>query len=647
MLPNAPVQSFGELVERFPGIQQLEPSALGKLAFHAALHTPAESVLYGDSNEQPEDWQWEVRDVLRTVLDWKEYPNGLSRYDLAKRITDTKQSEKEERDAVEGIESASADEGLAIAMRFLASRGVVVATEFEPSPLFPDGRDITEPLSKYTDQKTGRPFVPYGSRMVEQNGNSVPPDIERFLERVYSYKKSAEVVGSALEQLEPVDQIELERLTKLYGAKAAALLCYEKRFAELMDTIGNGHSVADMEIPPFSAVSTDLYKAWKTDTALFEEMVELVRQDALHLPLQRRYEVASDLVAIRSSAVWSEDGEHSSGAGVYASVAVNPNDPAEFIEGIRAVFASVDAEGAVSYRESRGIASEEMGLVLQCYIEKQGRSSRRDRSCYWGHANSVGPNQNLIDIHTNEGVLMYDKNSILGALMLDTQYSGRYGDDNTHIHTHPDHDTPLYGAIRATDPVPHAVVLAEKLFGRPMQVEFVNKSIVQVRPLLNIQSGETVEFPEDVDHVAVLASVGVGDMTLPYLDRNTDNTGKEGYIVFDQEYEYSIQGTKARMLGQRHVGYRAFPDRGVVVILNPSSSGHIQAICREKGLICVYPPKNVPDGTDWRELDELIYEQDGRFRTNNPRNTLFRFVSDGYIARMYVAQETTTETDQY
>lgn len=435
----------------------------------------------------------------------------------------------------------------------------------------------------------------------------------------------------------------MARLAELYGAKAAALLCFEKRFMELLDTIGSGRSVTDMEIPPFTAASTDLYKAWKTDTALFEEMVELVRQDALQLPSRFRYETDGGLVAIRSSAVWSEDGEYSSGAGVYASVAANPNDAAAFIEGIRAVFASVDSEDAISYRESRGIEYEEMGLVIQRYVEVQGgRTHRRDRSCYWGHANSVGPNQNLVDIHTNEGVLMYDKNSILGGLMLDTPYTGRHGNDNVHIHTHPDHDSPLYGAIRATDPVPHAVVLAEKLFGRPMQVEFVNKSIVQVRPLLNVQSGEAIDFPEDIYHVAVLASVGVGDMTLPYLDRSRDNTGKEGYIVFDEEYEYSIQGAMAQMRGQRHVGYRAFPDRGVVVILNPSSSGHIQAICREKGLLCVYPPKNDPNGTDWRELDELIFEQDGRFRTDTPRNTQFRFVSDGYTARMYVVNQPDT-----
>ena len=259
MTPDAPLQNFGELVERFPGIEQLEPNAVGRFAFYVAQHTPSESFLRGDTEEPHEDWHWDVNDVLHSVLRWKEYPGGLSRYDLAKQITDTRQREKEERDTIQGIETTSADEGLAIAMGYLRSRGVVVTTELEASPLFTDGREVSEPLEKYIDAETGKLYIPYGSKMFEKDGERVPTGIEQFIERGYGTKKSAEVIQAALEQLEPIDNTELARLTKLYGAKAAALLCFEKRFTELLETIGSGRSVTDMEIPPFTAVSTHLY----------------------------------------------------------------------------------------------------------------------------------------------------------------------------------------------------------------------------------------------------------------------------------------------------------------------------------------------------------------------------------------------------
>jgi hypothetical protein len=199
MLPNNPVQSFGELAERFPGIQQLEPNAVGRFAFYAAQHTPSESFLRGDTGEPHEDWHWEVNDVLHSVLRWREFPGGQSRYDLAKQITDTKQREKDERDTLEGIEAASADEGLAIAMGYLHKRGVVVSTELEASPLFADGREISEPLETYIDAETGKLYIPYGSKMIEKDGERVPQGIEQFIEREYSTKKSAEVIRAALE----------------------------------------------------------------------------------------------------------------------------------------------------------------------------------------------------------------------------------------------------------------------------------------------------------------------------------------------------------------------------------------------------------------------------------------------------------------
>jgi hypothetical protein len=393
------------------------------------------------------------------------------------------------------------------------------------------------------------------------------------------------------------------------------------------------HNAIDIEIPQFTAVAIDMFDAWRNDKELFAEMVEPVRQDAIKL-LRNRHGDAVNLVAVRSSAVYSEDGERSTGAGVYTSTAVNPSVADAFKAAVEKVFESVDSDSAISYRHQLGIEQEQMGLLIQAYVEAEGRPRYRDRELYWGVANSRGANPNLVDVNTNEGTLLFDKNSIVASLLVEVRNTGRHGNDNPHIHTYPDRDSALHGAVHSVKEVPHAVVLAEKLFGKPMQVEFVNGKIVQVRPIVGVELGEVVEFPDE-EHIAELASVGVGDLQLKYLSRHHENVGKEGYIVFEEEYEYSIEGTRAAMRGIDYVGYDAFPDKGAVIILQPSSSGHIQAICREKGLLCVFPAKNKEGATGWRELDRLLHDFEDRGYAQRPKRQSLRFVSDGYAARLY------------
>ncbi len=61
MISMNPVESYGELVERFPGIDELAPEALGRFAFHAARNQPPEEFEYHDTGEP--------RQSLRANLD--------------------------------------------------------------------------------------------------------------------------------------------------------------------------------------------------------------------------------------------------------------------------------------------------------------------------------------------------------------------------------------------------------------------------------------------------------------------------------------------------------------------------------------------------------------------------------------------------
>lgn len=641
MMTTAPVESYGELVDRFPGIDELEPSAIGRFVFHAALHAPTESFAYGRTDEPKREWHYEIRDILNSVSYWRENPDGVSRFDLARRIESRIREAKEELDLIQSFDALPADEAYKITMQYLSRRGFGVVRRLAESPLFPDGRTLFTPIEAQTDISSEGFYLPYGASLETPDGTTVSDEIKEFVTTDYPIKRTQEEVLRILDTIEPIDQAELDELTSKYGAKAAALVCFEKRAHQFNEQTAEMYNTIDIEIPPFTAVSTEMFDAWRTDEALFEEMVELTRQDALQLLQTQQGKLLGGLVAIRSSAVFSEDGQSSTGAGVYTSLAVDPSDSVAFRDAVTQVYLSANSQAALSYRRQLGMSEERMGLLIQAYIE-EGKSSYRDRGLYWGNANSRGANPNLVDVNTNEGTLLFDKNSVLSWLLVEAKNVGRHGGDNPHIHTYPDHDSALRGAIHSVKDIPHAVVLAEKLFGKPMQVEFVNRKVVQVRPIVGVEFGEAVEFPDD-DHVAELASVGVGDMHLGYLSRHEDNTGREGYIVFDEEYEYSLQGTYANMRGLDYVGYAAFPDKGAVIILNPSSSGHIQAICREKGLLCVFPAKNKEGVTGSRELDELLHDFEDRHYAQRPKKQPFRFVSDGYEARLYVLPSAISE----
>ncbi len=200
----------------------------------------------------------------------------------------------------------------------------------------------------------------------------------------------------------------------------------------------------------------------------------------------------------------------------------------------------------------------------------------------------------------------------------------RTGFSSDLLHSHPDHNnTPLRESVYRAGAIPHAVVLAEKLFGKPMQIEFADNAIVQVRPL-HVVRGENVAFPDN-EAIGNFAATGLGDMELEMLDERSDNLDKKGFVVFHTEYMFTV--------GNYHSGYRAFPKEGAVIIIEPSVSGHIQAICREKGLLCFYP-KN---GESVDDFLENIWGDTTEYQEGPAENIKLRFVADGYKGRIYRA----------
>jgi hypothetical protein len=617
MLSTNPVASYAELSSRFPGIEQLDPSALGRFAFHAAVHTPGEIVRHFTSDERSEDWHDEIREVWRDVSEWQQHTDqpSLNRYEMAMRVADDRRRIYQVHNLIGRLAESTSDEGYTLVQTFLEEGSYQLRTELGPSPLFPKGRTVRTPLSELRNPETGSLDIPYGSDIIDGNERVLDDGILTYVTDTYPRQKASEQITAAFEMLEEVEKGTYESLRAKYGAKAAGLICFTEKLDQLKSALHDNSYSVDIDVPSFIPVSTDMYEAWLEDPSTLSGMSEAVRSNVLQLP-KDEYAKPAGLVVVRSSAVKSEDGEEFSGAGVYKSIAVDPRDAKAFQEAIEEVYRSARSHAALTYQNRIGVTDEFMGLVIQEYREQQLTGSRP--KMYYGHVDSVGVNRNLIEVHTTQGTLLYDKPAVMRNPLL--QDSDRH--NGSLLHTSPDHSTELRSAIIKTGSVPHAAVVAERVFGKPMQLEFVNNSIVQVRPLRAPSAEVNVSFPLDVEVVAESAASGIGDMQLQRLDETEVNSGKRGFVIFHGEYGFTMSNF--------HAGYDALPDEGAVIIMEPSDSGHIQAICRERGLLCFYPKK----GSSLEELEEVVYEQNGRFR-GEPRDIKLHFVADGYVGRIY------------
>lgn len=614
-----PVESYRELSERFPGIEESDPNALGRFAFHAAHHYPPEEFEDGLTGEAHQSWHGGVEDVLREVRAWREgwgENADCSRLELAQRVRDEARQEYDTRQLRLNLEASNADEGYALVSDFLEKGGYKVQTFMAPSPLFPDGRFIRSDIQSTEDPDTGDLSfgVPFRASIVSGEGRSLDTDIEEYVQHGHSNQKAHERIAETLHKIDPINMDKLQELRVQYGAKAADLLCFQEKVEHLAQQLKGNSLAIDITIPPFKAVATDVYEAWLNGSPDFEDMIENVRLEVANFE-QNIHDNSAGAVAVRSSAVKSEDSDEHTGAGVYKSVAVDPTDPEAFRKAVEEVYASARSESALTYQAGIGVENELMGLVIQSYQESAS-DSHRD-TCY-GHANSSGANPNIVDINTEAGQLLYDKNAVIGQLM-ERDQSRHYSSDL--LHTHPDHNSSLREVVQETSTIPHAVVLAEKLFGKPMQVEFASEAIVQVRPIQVTESDEKILFPKNLNVIGECAASGLGDMELEELDEREDNSEKKGFVVFWKEYGFTINRSQA--------GYNVFPKEGAVIVIAPSHSGHIQALCREKGLLCFYPKK----GSSIDHLEDYLDEDGGRGEEVKPAR--LRFVADGYDGKIY------------
>lgn len=269
------------------------------------------------------------------------------------------------------------------------------------------------------------------------------------------------------------------------GAKAANLTYLDTVLSELKEH--HDTEINDvLEVPSFTTVPVSVYEKWTTGTKITEDVIA-VRDWIKENGQDKRY-------IVRSSAVYSEDGEHT-GAGIYESVLLPANfSTSDIYRAMKLVYESTTSERAQEYQAFVGVEHELMGLLVQEVpedaVDQAGLVT----------INTVMPGvSQLADYAIEEGI--HPLEPIVGESYrrrhtLPLSRSGmhlEFGSDyasNTpqapRFHVPP--DTKIHG-LRDIWAATQAALFAETVLGRPVQTELVMSPreykayLVQARPL--------------------------------------------------------------------------------------------------------------------------------------------------------------------
>lgn len=417
-----------------------------------------------------------------------------------------------------------------------------------------------------------------------------------------------------LEALPKRDKEKFDELRLQFGAKAANLIILSEMVDEINSLRKNENfDITTVKVPEFQAVSVDIYKAWVAGE-LSDDQIRPYFDWANSLMTGNEWSSRkrpADFI-VRSSAVFSEDGEQATGAGIYESIVVPAGSTfEEFKEAVIRVYASTQSEQAREYRQQYGIQSEEMGLVIQKFIPSESYRT-------YGGSNHGYVNSRLTGVPQLMEIVTETSRNFVKRDELDFALAMSVGIDSRAFHNVQQFPPDIY-KIESDLParLGQVTYVVERIWGRDIQIEFVYEdsstiNVVQVRDLPESVLGEAVqvEFPDE-DPIHSGASIGVGDMELDVLDNESLNYEKRGLVVFEGNKKWTYQGRP-----------HSFPKEGVVVIArNDGENGHIQTLAAERGLICIFPG-------DVERGSSLTFREFLNLRK-------VRVVSNGMEARMY------------
>jgi len=616
-------RTVSDITERWPGIAEHDiEQAADFIEYHVTEGGEAIDAILEDL-ESPE------RDLLYSLADsvsWRlRQQSELTREEVLQAASEAIFNHEQHR-VSEDLRSGDKELAERSVRELLGKWPVELAICYSPSPLFPDGRQQYVPL----DLSDGRkPKVPQRTEYVADcHGEKVKlrEDIVKYVNRSRDSgptDEEIEEMQSLAESVLNFDEQEYELLKEAFGTKAATLFILAETIETFSSASESMQNTANFVVPKLTVAPTELHRMYKAGDERYEDYLEDIRQKAIAVTQGDQFdpELYRPLVAVRSSAVKSEDGDNVSGAGIYASVSADPRDPDSFRQAVETVFDSMDTEEAQAYLEENGIDEEHMGLLIQRYVED---TKNYKDTCIYGYVQSSDPFGRFITLSSETGELLFDRSAAEARFMVDPPF----GQQQPTLHYTPDHDTLISDFSRGGARLANAALFAEKLFGKQVELEFVldysnTAHVVQVRPLPNQEKPEEVIFPSDVDPIVECRAIGVGDVIVTV--RDDEEYGPDEHKLHWIDTEYHMGGT-----------FQKRDHKSVFVIgYNDANSGHIQMLARERGQICLYPnaltalPPSISDeiSPDW----------------NQRRVRKFRVVADGYRGAIYPVDEERTE----
>lgn len=439
--------------------------------------------------------------------------------------------------------------------------------------------------------------------VTSSRGSSVSlSDVAESLQSAHFDVKFRETLGS-------LDKSKLAEETLKYGAKGANL----NELKRIQTAVREILEFRDYEIPDYRLIPASVHEKQNTDKRILEEVNDIYQW------------INKRKMIIRSSAVYSEDSENATGAGIYESIILEEGATLrDFLTKIKGIYKSVDSPEARRYRKDHGIREDEkMGLVVQEFIECP--PSNR------GYVNSIVKNvPELMEIVYEDGLQpIIVKERAQKAII-------HGGGEIPIMHYEVDMRRKYPHVI---EELAFIITLIEKHYGQPIQAEFLQTEtdgvkgtyLVQTRFLpRNFSEKRQVEFPKEKPLFEGRA-VGAFDLTLPVLSNKGNNRKKSGIVIFNSSKFYTLGS---------HGADRALPESGGVVILGPSvgGGGHIETICAEKGLALVFSDE-MPERHDAERELAMIYagiERGVMGRANSLDGyTTLRLVSNGLEGKVY------------
>ncbi|MEK9166912.1 MAG: hypothetical protein AAB836_01280 [Patescibacteria group bacterium] len=434
----------------------------------------------------------------------------------------------------------------------------------------------------------------------ESDGTEISGGYERIIDAIRAIQKEYAILHASgnLDR----ERLQADRLK--FGAKGANLIVV-KNLLEKLRNAEIDSRFQYIEIPEFNLIGVELYKKWLRGEDIRDELKKFYTGGAL---------------MIRSSAVYSEDGDEITGAGVYQSVALEGDSTFEdFVGGVTEVYESCNSESALDYRKANGVAEELMGLAIQNRIEYPNL----------GYVNSTRPGTDDLALVGFEGsrkppLIVYS--SKIDRLVFSTDFCD-FEELALTAYIQPD----IYNYMDGTFEINQALFISrilEKYYGQPVQIEFASVYghgsplyFLQCRPLpAKMFNRPKVEFPSDKPHFYECQSEGVCDLELDLLKEHERNDDRDGMVIFNSSHYGSMRTGEI---------LRSFPKNGVVIVLSRSElgHGHIETLAVGKGLTLLF-------GTDFNE-ESIMATTKMRATASSGSDKKFRVVSDGRKARVY------------